>query len=158
MTDSNLILKQQKFGDLVVPVIGFASPKRGPLALAIAGTIVNSVTERKESLQAWKVKIASEVKAGRGMSSWDPSNDYVVTLVLRFHPENHGHRRLDAENFVKPIIDALAAGLFCEAETNPGDISHWNYDDSNFRTILIHRLSDASGQEEEKAVICASAR
>ena len=44
---------------------------------------------------------------------------------------------MDVDNFVKPIIDALAAGLFCDPQIDPNNIPHWNYDDSNFNTLLI---------------------
>ncbi len=118
--------------------------------------MVNSITERKENLQAWKVKIASEVKSNRGTPPWNPGNNYVITLALSFHGANHGYRDLDVENFVKPLLDALAAGLFCDPETAPGNISHWNYDDSNFNTLLIHRLPDASSREQEGVAICIS--
>ena len=52
-------------------------------------------------------------------------------LEFRFHPANHGYQSLDVENFLKPVIDAVAAGLFCEKEEDPLKIEHWNYDDSN---------------------------
>ena len=119
---------------------------------------MNSITERKENLQAWKVKIASEVKAVRGASAWNSGDEYDITLALSFHPANHGNRPLDAENFIKPILDALAAGLFCNPNTAPHSISHWNYDDSNFKTLLIHRLPDAASRELEGIAICVSAR
>ena len=125
--------------------------------MAILGTIINSITERKESLQVWKVEIASKVKEARGASPRNPSSDYAITLALSFHPANHGYQPLDVENFIKPILDALAAGLFCDPQTVPSNISHWNYDDSNFKTLLIHRLPDADSREAEGVAICVSA-
>ena len=154
---SDLILRQQNIGDWTVPSLEFTTPARAALRLPVTGTIINSVTERKESLQAWKVKIASEVKAARE-TPWNPGNDYAITLFLSFHPANHGNRPLDVENYIKPIIDALAAGLFCDPQTDPNDIPHWNYDDSNFNTLLIHRLPDATAPDKEGIAICASAR
>lgn len=156
MLIDRLELYHRETGGWSVPVIEFANPDRSSLYLPIIGTIVNSITERKENLQAWKVKIASEVKATRGMSPWNPSNDYVITLALSFHGANHGYRDLDVENFVKPILDALAAGLFCNPDTTPRNISHWNYDDSNFNTLLIHRLPDAVSRDKEGVAICVS--
>lgn len=154
---SDLMLRQQNIGDWTVPSLEFTTPARPALRLPVTGSIINSVTERKDSLQAWKVKIASEVKAARE-TPWNPGNDYAITLSLSFHPANHGNRRTDVDNFVKPIIDALAAGLFCDPQTNPNNIPHWNYNDSNFNTLLIHRLPDATAPDKEGIAICASAR
>ena len=154
---SDLILRQQNIGDWTVPSLEFTNPVRLPLRLPVTGIIINSVTERKDSLQAWKVKIASEVKAARE-TPWNPGNDYAITLSFSFHPANHGNRRMDVDNFVKPIIDALAAGIFCDPQTDPNNIPRWDYDDSNFNTLLIHRLPDATAPDKEGIAICASAR
>ena len=70
----------------------------------------------------------------------------------------HGHTPLDVENFLEPVVDALAAGLFCENQTDPYDIDRWHYDDSNFNTLLIHRLSDAHDRQSEGIAIFVSAR
>ena len=156
-TASDLILRQQNIGDWTVPSLEFTTPARAALRLPVTGSIINSVTERKDSLQAWKVKIASEVKAARE-TPWNPGNDYAITLSLSFHLANHGNRPLDVDNFVKPIIDALAAGLFCDPQTDPNDIPRWNYNDSNFNTLLIRRLPDATAPDKEGIAICASAR
>ena len=156
-TASDLILRQQNIGDWTVPSLEFTNPARAPLRLPVTGIIINSITERKDSLQAWKVKIASEVKAARE-TPWDPGNEYAITLSLSFYPANHGNQRSDVENFIKPILDGLAAGLFCDPQTDPNNIPHWNYDDSNFNTLLIHRLPDATARDKEGIAICASAR
>ena len=156
-TASELILRQQNIGDWTVPSLEFTNPARAALRLPVTGSIINSVTERKDSLQAWKVKIASEVKAARE-TPWDPGNDYAITLSFSFHPVNHGNQRSDVENFIKPILDALAAGLFCDPQTDPNDITRWNYNDSNFNTLLIRRLPDATDRDKEGIAICASAR
>lgn len=156
-TANELILRQQSIGGWEVPALEFASPARAALCLPVTGTIINSITERKESLQDWKRKIATTVKAARA-TPWNPRNDYAITLSLSFHRANHGNRDLDVENFVKPILDALAAGLFCDPPTDPYNISLWNFDDSNFNTLLIHRLPDATARDKEGIAICASAR
>ena len=129
------------------------------LAVRVPGTIANSVSTSptgKENLAKWKVQIASSVKDGRGRDAWNPANEFAITLGLRFCPALHGHRALDVENFVKPIIDALAAGLFCDAETDPAHIQHFNFDDSNFNTLFIHRLPDANNRSDEGAAIFVS--
>ena len=156
-TASGLTLRQQSIGGWEVPVLEFASSARAALRLPVTGIIINSITERKESLQNWKVKIMSEVKAVRE-TTWDSRNDYAITLSLSFHPANHGNRDLDVENFVKPILDALAAGLFCDPQTDTNKITKWDYDDSNFNILLIHRLPNADVRDKEGIAICASAR
>ena len=131
------------------------------LAALVRGTIANSVSTSptaKENLAKWKVQIASLVKDERGQDAWNPANEFAITLGLRFCPALHGHQALDIENFVKPIIDALAAGLFCDAETDPARIQHFNFDDSNFNTLLIHRLPDANNRSDEGAAIFISSR
>ena len=44
------------------------------------------------------------------------------------------------------------------AQANPQDIQRWNYDDSRFTTLLIHRLPDALSREAEGAAIAVSSR
>lgn len=145
-------------GDLVLRdgVIEFADPARPLLSVRINGSVISSITERTQALQAWKVRVASAVKAVRGGERWDPADSYAITLSFTFHPPNHGDRRLDTENFVKPVIDALAAGLFCPSQINPRDILRWDYDDSNFSTLLVHRLTDAMTMGGEGVVLAVS--
>ncbi len=63
--------------------------------------------------------------------------------------QSHGNQQLDVENYVKPIIDAIAAGVFCAQDDQPEDISSWSYPDHNFKTLLIRRLPDVQGAESE---------
>ena len=65
---------------------------------------------------------------------------------------------MDVDNFIKPIIDALAAGLFCDVDIDPQDIPRYNYDDSNISTLLIHRLANADRRENEGVVIYVSSK
>lgn len=111
-------------------------------------------------LQAWKLKVASGVRAKRGEMPWDPEDRSVVTLGFSFCPELHGgpRQRLDVENYIKPTLDALAAGLFSELGEDLAAIPRWDYDDSNFSTLLIHRLPDASSAAGEGVVIFVSAK
>ena len=137
-------------------VIEFAEAARPLLSLRVNGSVINSTTERTQALQAWKVRVASAVKAARGEERWNPADTYAITLAFSFHPPNHGAQRLDVENFVKPVIDALAAGLFCPAQMNPRDILRWDYDDSNFSTLLVHRLPDATTMGGEGVILSVS--
>ncbi len=152
-----LELLSRDIGGWRIPTVGFADAERH-LAVSVIGQIVNSVTERTDKLRDWKVQVTTEVKAARGGEVWSATDDYAVSLALSFHPANHGNRSLDAENFIKPIIDALAAGLFCDPGTDPRTIARWNYDDSNFNTLLIHRLPDPYDPEDEGVDIFVSSR
>ena len=141
-------------------MIGLSGAVR-TLRLHIKGTIANSVpTSRSgtERLREWKSLVASCVKDLRGARRWDPEDNFAITLGLSFCPSLHGNQRLDVENFIKPILDALAAGLFCDEETNPQDIERWDYDDSNFSILLIHRLADANREKDEGIAVWVSAR
>ena len=111
-------------------------------------------------LQEWKIKVASNVRGNRGDMPWDPEDRSVVTLGFSFCPELHGgpRQKLDVENYIKPTLDALAAGLFSELGEDLASIPRWDYDDSNFSTLLIHRLPDASSAADEGVVIFVSAK
>ena len=63
---------------------------------------------------------------------------------------------LDVENFLKPTFDALAAGLFCASDQDPGQIRRYTYDDSNFRYLFVHRLADAESPELEGVGVVVS--
>ena len=107
----------------------------------------------------WKRKVTSEVKSRRGDTPWDPNDDYVISLALRSHPGHHGgEAKLDVENSIKPILDSVAAGLFSDLGTNAQTVEKWNYDDSNYRKLLIQRLADTSDPSSEGIAVFASAR
>lgn len=139
-------------------LIEFENPVRALSSTWVPGTIINSITEHKEKLRRWKRTVASSIKKARGGAPWDPCRFYAITLEFRFHPANHGYQSLDVENFLKPVIDAVAAGLFCEKEEDPLKIEHWNYDDSNFRTLLIHRAADPLSAHQEGVHVFVSVR
>ena len=109
-------------------------------------------------LQQWKVQIASEVKAARGATAWNPKARFAISLGFRFNfpSTEHGYKPLDVENYLKPVVDALAAGLFCDERKDPKAITHWNYDDSNFNTLLAHRLPDADTKDGEGIALYVS--
>ena len=45
----------------------------------------------------------------------------------------------DVGNYVKPVIDGIAAGLF---STSPLSVTKFNFDDSNFKHLLIEKLDN----------------
>ena len=157
--NENLLFANRGIGRWNVPTLAFRDAERPNLLLPVMGCIVNSITERKDRLQSWKAHIASEVKEARGIQAWDARDVYIITLGFSFNINSgrHGYRPLDVENFVKPVIDALAAGLFCSNSTEPRSIQRWDCDDSNFNTLLIHRLPDARTHEDEGIAISVSA-
>ena len=149
--------------DWQVPAVVFREPARDPLAVRVQGTIINSITTSptgKTTQRNWKVRVASSVKLARGDRPWDPTCEYAVSLALRFQwpSRNHGTQALDVENFAKPVLDAIAAGLFCPANTDPDAIGRWDYDDSNFRTLLVHRMPDTSEADAEGIALVVSCR
>lgn len=158
---AGLAFTERKIGEWTVPTIEFTRPSRPHLRVAVNGVIINSIVNGargKEKQQSWKAQVASAVKRTRGMQSWNAADKYAISLAMRFHLGNHGNMDLDVENFVKPIIDAIAAGLFCDSQTLPQNIKRWGYDDSNFNTLLIHRLPDAQTRAGEGIAISVSAK
>ena len=155
-----LALTVREIGVWAVPTIELSDARRG-LRQPVIGTIINAIVDGqrgRDRQHNWKVLIASIIKNERGSQPWNPLDRFAITLGMTFHPGNHGNRPLDAENFIKPILDALAAGLFCDNQTEPMDIEHWNYDDSNFNTLLVHRLDDALNPRDEGTAIAVSSR
>lgn len=155
----NFAFQQRTIGGLAIPTIERGDARRS-LSLPVSGFIANSIsTSRtgKARLDDWKAKVMSEVKAARGGRAWSSDAKFAISIGFRFNAANHGSQPLDVENFLKPVVDALAAGLFCDNSTSPKDIRIWNYDDSNFDTLLIHRLPDAPSPNGEGVAICVSA-
>ena len=159
MTSHQLIFKDRKIGPWTVPTIELEGAALS-LQQRVSGAIINSITDGQQGRdrqQDWKVSVASGVKEVRGAAAWNPAGNFAISLGLSFHLPSHGNQKnLDVENFIKPVIDALAAGLFCDPDQDPQEIAEWRYDDSNFRTLLIHHLDDATRSDEEGVAISAS--
>jgi len=112
----------------------------------------------KHKLIEWKIAVASAAKQLRGAEPLDAHWHYCISAGFSFHPGSHGNAALDVENFLKPSFDALAAGLFCDNDQDPREISRYNYDDSNFRYLFVHRLDDAESKNNEGAGFVVSVR
>jgi hypothetical protein len=127
------------------------------LQIHINGKIINSVVDsnKKLDLLQWKQKITKHVMSERKMA-YDPNDMYLISLGLRFCPQNHGNLKLDVENYIKPIIDGIAAGLFCNLGTNPTDITRFDYDDSNFNNLYVERLPNTQSVNHEGIIISIS--
>ncbi len=129
---------------LVVPVVG------------IVGNSITTSAVGKQRTRAWKVKVTSSVKHARGVKIWNPHWQYAITIGCSFCLALHGNQPLDVENYLKPSIDALAAGLFSSDEQDSRSIQRYNYDDSNFKYLFVYRLPDAQIASEEGAAFCVS--
>ena len=146
-----LVFRQREIGGWSVPTVSFTSMVRVPICLRVGGEIVNEFTDKTAKKLEWKRRLASEVKLMRGDTPWDSGDDYAISLALKFYPGYHGGsaQRLDVENFIKPIIDAIAAGLFCDTHTDTSKIERWDFGDSNFNTLFVHRFPDTGDPEAE---------
>ena len=138
-------------------VLEFKEPAKKLPSTWVRGIIVNSFTVGPRQ-QVWKRTVASTIKRVRDGLPWDPRDLYAVTLEFRFHPSNHQNQELDVENYVKPVVDAVAAGLFLEEEKDPSEIETWAFPDSNFRTLLIHRAANPKDKDGEGVRVSVSVR
>lgn len=158
---TGLAFAERKIEEWDVPTIEFKDASCKSLRVLVKCTIINS-TGDGENLKEWKVRVASKVNAKRGTQPWCDRDKYAVSLAMRFYPGNHGNRKqhedLDVDNYVKPILDALAVGLFCPNSTELCNISSLDCNDSNFNTLLIHRLPDARTRAGEGIAISISAK
>lgn len=111
------------------------------LQKTIRGRIINSIDSSKNSLE-WKRKIAKLIYDSRRGANFSSDCNYAISLSMRFLPSLHGNHKLDVENFTKPILDGIAAGLFCPIKQDPLQITRFNYDDSNFNTLFIEKFEE----------------
>lgn len=133
--------------------------ERTRLVIPVRAIIGNSITTSdrgKLIRRKWMQEVFASTRKLRGNDPLDAESHYVITGAFRFHPGSHGNQKLDVENFLKPTFDALAAGLFCDECTMFDDITRFGYDDSGFRYLFVHRLTDATSAEEEGALMVVS--
>ena len=131
---------------------GYSNVLAVPVRARIGNSITTSPTGKNHTAK-WKLAVGDSVRAVRGPEPWMPRDRYVITLGFSFHCPSHGNQPLDVENFIKPTLDALAAGLFSPTDTDLTTLVRWGYDDSNFTHFFIHRLPDALTQDEEGAAL-----
>ncbi len=151
-------LVYRQIGDWLVPALELSDGLRA-LNQPITGYIANAIVDGqrgKERQRRWKVKVASAVRGGRGPQPWNSGDNFAISVGMSFHLGNHGYQSLDIENFIKPILDGLAAGLFCEADTDLNRIERFDYDDSNFNTLFVHRLDDSPSPRLEGIALSVS--
>jgi hypothetical protein len=153
-----IVVATERIGGCDVPAVVFAREDIR-LSIEVVGPVGNSVAtsvQGKRRLDEWKITVAMSARANRGPNPLDPAWTYAVSLGFRFNPQAHGYQQLDVENFMKPTLDALAAGLFCPNDQSIRDIKRYAFDDSNFRYLFVHRLRDAPSLEQEGAVLVVS--
>lgn len=136
------------------------SGRKNILSIIILGMIANVSPNTKggrQRLQLWKRKIAIDTKLHRGNVVFNPDNQYALSIGMKFHPYTHGNQKLDLDNFIKPIIDGIAAGLFSNDGENLSQLSKYNqFDDSNFQFIFMERLPDAKAESQEGISVIVS--
>ncbi len=157
---NDLKFKKIKMGTLSLHSIEF--PKGDILIKeVIYGMIANftpSTPTGRKRLQDWKRKISIQIRSRRERIE-DPKSTFAITVGMKFHTHLHGEQNLDLDNYSKPIIDAIAAGLFCNEKEDLSKITNYNqFDDSNFRHLYVERLSDAKEPSEECVVIVVSCK
>ena len=131
------------------------------IPLSVHGVIGNSVPTSesgKARLINWKRKVAGAAKRSRGKAALDPRRVFAISAGFSFHLPTHGNAGLEVENFLKPTFDALAAGLFCDDSVDCNELTRFNYDDTGFRYLFVHRLADAPQVESEGVGFVVSIR
>jgi len=148
-----LNLKNIEFNHNKISYINFDNCE--PIMILVQGRIVNSVDGNKERSKAWKEKITHEImKKRKGIHNNE--RKHAISVSMKFHLKSHGGNKLDAENFLKPILDAVAAGLFVSEDTNPSEIERFDFDDSNFDNVYFEKLAPAESNEDECVIITIS--
>ena len=157
MVNHELTFRERTIGGWTVPTVAFGSEPRPARSVLVQGTpkLDNQSNRQSGALLEWQRTIAAKVKAGRGRYRWNERREYAVSLILRLDRWREG----DLDNFAKPILDAVAGGLFCRAETDPLTITNWrDFDDSGFRTLFLSRLAAYRLGQPEGVAIYVSRR
>jgi hypothetical protein len=149
------VLCEERIDGLTLPTVQF---KATSLSKRVKGRIANSCDENTERLRDWKRKVAKCTKDERGNQYWDDKKEYVISLGFSFCLAQHGGGTLDVENYVKPILDAIAAGLFCDLEVDPQTIDHFGYNDSGFQHFFVTSFDVVDKEEDEGVVFFVSVR
>ncbi|MCE2506225.1 MAG: RusA family crossover junction endodeoxyribonuclease [Nitrosopumilaceae archaeon] len=151
----NLEFKKIELQDQVLQVLGFSNSSV-MIKDIIYGMIANftpTTQGGRKKLQEWKRQIAIQINSNRD-NRLNPNLFYAITIGMKFHPETHGNQELDLDNYSKPILDAIAAGLFSyDGDDLSSLITYNQFDDSNFRHIYLERLPDAELAEQESVAI-----
>ena len=120
----------------------------------VYGKIINSVIDasKKQYQVEWKHKIANQVFSTRN-DLQNENDHYAISLSMMFYADK---RKRDVENYIKPIIDAIAVGLFTKNKEELDSITEFNKDDSNFNHIYVERLTDTVDPLKQGVAITVS--
>ncbi len=112
--------------------------------------IINSIVDFKDKqlLFDWKRKVADEIK--EKISKPTTPKQAAVSLSFFFCSSLRGNRKLDAENFIKPILDGIAKGLYAKdwGQDCNGSTVKFNEDDSVFRWAYFERHDIKDSRKE----------
>jgi Holliday junction resolvase RusA-like endonuclease len=144
-------LKSTVINDVSICYIAFNQGETIVPYLLVSGEIVNSISTREKSLP-YKRKVAKAIKSVTCKHS--PANTYAISLSMKFCSRILWARKLDVDNFLKPLLDGIAAGLFCD--TDADSIEHFSFDDSNFLKLYVERLSNTMHANEEGVIVTIS--
>ncbi len=150
----DLTLKSRRLSGCLFKSLEFAGK---PIVKTIVNGMIANVTPTtvtgRKRLQDWKRKVAKEIFVNRNKIQ-NPDDWYAITVGMIFHTPTHGEQKLDLDNYLKPILDSIAAGLFSDESVNFAKITNYNkFDDSNFRYLYVERMKDAKLENEEGILI-----
>jgi hypothetical protein len=105
--------------------------------------VINSIvaSAKKELLNKWKHSVANEINKEIPGSVSVKHAAVSVSLSFFFSVPLRGKRSFDVENFIKPVLDGIAKGLFArdwDKERGQAKIK-FNEDDSVFRQVYFER-------------------
>ena len=155
---NNIIFKKTRIENFTLNSLEFTN---SPFTICeiVFGMIANSTPSTpvgRKRLQDWKRKISIQIKSAR-KSIQNPDKIYAITIGMKFHSLSHGNQKLDLDNYSKPIIDAIAAGLFCDDNEELSILTRYNqFDDSNFEHVYLEKLPDATISQDESIIILVS--
>ena len=117
--------------------------------------VVNSVPNGKKLLlRAWKLEVAETIRKCRRFETGPiPA---VLSVAFLMHPVNHGNREYDIENFVKPVIDGIAMGLWGDLDAVRNDSSaRFDADDSVFSSVYLENCPVENPAAEGVCIVVA---
>lgn len=100
--------------------------------------VINSVVggNKAKALRDWKLEVSETIRKFRRYET-EPM-PAVRSVAFLMHPVNHGNREYDIENFVKPVIDGIAMGLWDDLDRVRDEPSaRFDEDDTVFRSLYF---------------------
>jgi len=124
----------------------------------VPGKLSNSQTDGGKKIRfECQTKIANEIRTIRGPIPRNEKNKFAISLGMKFtqdHPNQD--QQFDVDNFIKPIFQGIAAGLFSDGELPPDIEDFRKYDDSCFTHLYVERLDDRAESGGVAKLFCKS--